>query len=721
MKGKFILFSSFLVLFSLHTFAQPASGDTKQALIISGDEQIEKGQYYRALEQYEKAYKDAKEKDIAIKISYAHLLLRDYAKSCNWYNKVLARDKTNKYIEHRFNYGKALKMNGSYTEAAEEFKKYIELGADENLKKWAENELKGIELRAGMNENVALVVKNAGNAINTPENQNSPAIDNTGTIYLSSLQGKSAKDEKNDKKGTKKEETKKQDSRNRPSEQEETKVEEPKPDENKNEAAKKEESDFSKLYSSTYSEAKGWSQATLLPELINRVGYHTVNPSFSKDGNTMFFNRVVSDGGFMEESKIYACTRTATGWSPALEVKGVNGEYLTRHPVEGELFGSKVLIFSANIPGGKGGFDLYYATKTGEAEYSSPVNIAELNTPGDDICPFMMESTLYFSSDYYPGIGGFDIFKSNWNGSHWSTPENMGLPINSSTDDLFYKISPNGDRAVLTSNRPDPQSKSLKSKTCCDDVYFIDKRKLVIDLTITAIDEKKKPVKGPTAQLIEIVGGKEGNFQSKTNSEGNQVNHLLDKEKSYKVVVSKEGYFPVELQLNTVGITTDQSLKKEVILRVMPPESDVEIVTINEPIRLNNIYYDFDDDKILPDAEKDLYTLKGLMDKYPDMVIELGSHTDSRGDDSYNEKLSQRRANSARKWLMNKGVNKDRIVAKGYGEEKILNQCTNGEECTEEEHRFNRRTEFKIIAGPTTIEIKKEVMNKKAKTQAPKK
>ena len=151
------------------------------------------------------------------------------------------------------------------------------------------------------------------------------------------------------------------------------------------------------------------------------------------------------------------------------------------------------------------------------------------------------------------------------------------------------------------------------------------------------------------------------------------------------------------------------------MLRVQPPESDIEIVTINEPIRLNNIYYDFDDDKILPDAEKDLMTLKGLLDKYPDMVIELSSHTDSRGDDTYNEKLSQRRANSAKKWLLAKGVNSARIVPKGYGEEKILNQCTNGEECTEEEHRFNRRTEFKIIAGPTTIEIKKEVMNKKAK------
>jgi tetratricopeptide (TPR) repeat protein len=200
MKCKFIFFSSLLLLCSNQSFGQPATGETKDALVISGDEQIQKGQYYRALEQYEKAYKQAKDKDIAIKIAYAHLLLRDYAKSANTYYKVLSRDKANKYAEHRYDFGRALKMNGSYTEAAEEFKKYIETATDENRKALAENELKGIELRATMKENVALVVKNAGNSINTPESQNSPAIDNTGTLYFSSLQGKTEKQEKAEKK-----------------------------------------------------------------------------------------------------------------------------------------------------------------------------------------------------------------------------------------------------------------------------------------------------------------------------------------------------------------------------------------------------------------------------------------------------------------------------------------------------------------------------------------
>jgi peptidoglycan-associated lipoprotein len=677
---------------ALSAQAQPATGKTPDALVRSGEEQIEKGQYYRALEQFEKAYKEAKEKDIAVRIARTHLLLRDYNKASIWFSRVLRTDRANKFVEDRYWLGIALKMNENYSEAAEAFRKYLETGKDENRLRLAERELEGIDLRAGMPDNVGLEVVNAGKSINTPESQASPALDRDGSLYYGSLD---AKEEKKDSKGKK-----------------DTEKEKEKSEDVDQGGSTDDPAAFMKIYRAGYSEGKGWDKAEILPELINRDGYHSTNTSFSKDGQLMFFTRAVSDGGHMEESKIYACSRTASGWSPALELKGVNGDYLARHPAEGELYGRIVLFFSANIPGGKGGFDLYYANKTGEAEYDAPVNLGSINTEGDELTPFMREGVLLFSSDGLPGIGGFDVFKSTWTGSGWTAPENMGLPVNSGADDLYYRIGSDGDKAVLVSNRAHPDAKSLKSKTCCDDIYFIQRRKLVIDLTTVVLDEKKKGIKGATAQLIEMKSGKEGEVQSKSNSQGNEIAHLLDKDKSYKVVVSKEGYFPSEFELNTVGIDKDQNIRKEVVLRVLPPESDVEIITINEPIRLNNIYYDFDDDKILPDAEKDLGALKGLMDQYPDMVIELSSHTDSRGSDVYNVQLSQRRANSAKKWLMGQKVSAQRIVAKGYGEEKILNHCTDDEECNEEEHRFNRRTEFKIIAGPTSIEVKKEVLNK---------
>ena len=134
-----------------------------------------------------------------------------------------------------------------------------------------------------------------------------------------------------------------------------------------------------------------------------------------------------------------------------------------------------------------------------------------------------------------------------------------------------------------------------------------------------------------------------------------------------------------------------------------------ETVTINEAIRFDNIYYDFDKWDILPESETDLNIILNLMNEYSDMVIELSSHTDSRGQTAYNQNLSQKRAESARQWLLDKGVVGERIVPKGYGEAVILNKCVNGARCTTEEHRFNRRTEFKILEGPQTIEIRREV------------
>jgi len=124
---------------------------------------------------------------------------------------------------------------------------------------------------------------------------------------------------------------------------------------------------------------------------------------------------------------------------------------------------------------------------------------------------------------------------------------------------------------------------------------------------------------------------------------------------------------------------------------------------------LNNIYYEYDDAAILKDAEQDLGTLLGLLQEYPTMVIELSSHTDARGNDDYNKRLSQRRANSAKNWITAKGIDPSRIKAIGFGEAKILNRCKNGITCTDDEHRFNRRTEFRILEGPQTITIKKEI------------
>ena len=227
------------------------------------------------------------------------------------------------------------------------------------------------------------------------------------------------------------------------------------------------------------------------------------------------------------------------------------------------------------------------------------------------------------------------------------------------------------------------------------------------------IDEKEGALNGATIKLKNTTDPISNPTDSKYNALGNEFQFLLGSDYKYKAIITADGYYPDSIEFNTAGILDNYTVNKTITLQPIPPEPEVtettETVTINQPIRLNNIYYDFDDDKILPDAEQDLNTLHDLLIEYPDMIIELSSHTDSQGRGSYNEDLSQRRAESATDWLLDKGIDKKRIKPVGYGESVILNKCKNGVKCTDDEHRENRRTEFKIIAGPQTIEIKKQV------------
>jgi peptidoglycan-associated lipoprotein len=291
--------------------------------------------------------------------------------------------------------------------------------------------------------------------------------------------------------------------------------------------------------------------------------------------------------------------------------------------------------------------------------------------------------------------------------------------------DMYYSLNGDGKQGYLVSNRPGINS--LKSKTCCDDIYTWEIEKIKINLNALTFARKKKGDKenpklnGCTVMVFDVTEKNPAKVDNRTNAEGNNFAFTLAPEKQYLVIAQRDGYEPDSTTVNTVGFSKSREVNKELVLRTekktpppTPPTNPEEVTyTTNEPIRLNNIYYDYDDDKILIDAEQDLGILYGLMNQYSDMVIELSSHTDARGNDKYNAELSQRRAESAKRWMVNKGISSERIVPKGYGESIILNGCTNGVKCDDTQHRFNRRTEFKILSGPTTITIKKTDLKSK--------
>jgi peptidoglycan-associated lipoprotein len=468
---------------------------------------------------------------------------------------------------------------------------------------------------------------------------------------------------------------------------------------------------YSKIYSAQL-QGTNWANVKALDQVINRDGFHHFSVSLSPDGSTMYFTRGQLQGEVVSESKAYMSKRERNGWGPAEELKGsFTGKVL--YPVVGELYGKEVLFFSSDMEGTKGGLDLYYATKRSEGTYDYPVNMGEvLNTSGDEMTPYYNDGKLYFSSNGHTGVGGLDIFVSVWDGTGWSTPQNMGKGYNSSADDKAFTIDKEGNGFLASNRIGTGKLKGGVGQTCCDDAWLVIRDKIKSNLIAMVLDKNKKPLNGANIQIIEMTNNQPGSTTSKENPGGNTFDSPLTLERSYMLVTSKEGFVADTAYFNTVGFKKSTNIEKTVVLKAAPKPKPVEeyvTVEINQPIELENIFYDYDKADIRSESEEDLNYLADLMVKYPDMVLELSAHTDARGKDAYNKDLSQRRANAVVKWLTEKrSIPANRLVPVGYGETMLKNRCGNDvKDCTEEEHQQNRRTEFKIIAGPKEIKVTK--------------
>ncbi len=711
MQNKLIALS--IALFAVLTVkAQPINDSAYDILIQSAELSFEHYDYYNALRLYNEAYEQSEDKALLVPIADLSYRLRDYNRAAKKYRQLLRRDKKNEYKELRYYYARSLKMNGDYDDAIEEFNKFIAETDNAELKALAELEVTGAELALVLPENpTGVAVKNLGRKVNSPLSEYSPVLESGGLYFAGfARKRKDAMDVEEDG--------------------EDARVH---------------------IYKIEKKDEK-WGKPVEMDEKINRPGYHSTNVAFSPDGNRMVFNRAQVEGNTLSESKIYMSEGGDGNWKGAVEVEGVNGDFIAKHPAFGELFGKEVLFFVSDMDGGHGNDDLYYATYLGGGKYDTPINLGKvINSSGNEATPYYLDGTLYFSSDGLPGLGGFDIFYSVWNGSTWSEPKNMGKTFNSSVDDLYFRMSPDGYSGVFSSNRIG--GRSAHGKTCCDDIYSFNIPKLFTNLEAGVFSEKvgkikAKGLKGATVSLVETVDGTIGVPKVKTNPKGNKFEFGLEFEKPYMIIAQKEGYFPDTLTFNTVGLTESKTFVKRFYLKKKPyvaPAPEYDTIVSETPFVLENILYDFDKDLITKQAEIDLQAIHDLMVQYPEMRIELRSHTDFRGEKDYNENLSQRRAESARRWLVRNGIARNRIEAKGYGEnvpqtvtekaaalnpgltkgdvlsEEYINALAT-EELKEAAHALNRRTEFQIIAGPTSVVIKhtrlkKPVVEEKKKTK----
>lgn len=667
-----------LSLMVLVLAAQPLSEIPYEYRLEAADTAFARQDYYNAVEMYEECYRETREPEIARKIAYSHDRMRDYKRAERWYQRIVQRDTGYASADFHFEYGRLLKKNAKYDEAEAVFNNLQASGKVPRLNDRIESELVGVELARRLKRPEDILVESIGNKVNTRNSDAAPAVDLDGNLFYVAFDS-----------------------------DEIIKV------------TNKSDDYHAKIYMARRDSKGKFQKGKPIADKINRPGFHNSHVAFSKDGERMYFTRAIAKGGEIIVSDLYYCDKEGRGWGAPQRISSLNGDFVTKHPSVGEFFGGEVLIFSSNRPGTVGGLDLFYAPIKRDGTFGLPVNLGEsINTGGDEITPKYHERMLYFSTDGHPTIGGFDIYRSEWDGSALLPAEHMGKGVNTSVDDLYY--TPGDDEAgFLVSNRDG--TRSLKSKTCCDDIFTFEKKTIILKLLASVFDKvTEDSLLGATIKMFTKVGEELSLPDVQKNEEDNDFDFAVDPDKAYQVIVSRPGYFSDTAEFNTVGVNVSKNFRGT--FKLVPRPKEVtdkpvsEVLTRFEPIRLNNIYYDLDDDQILPDAEQDLDFIYGLMIKYADMVIELSSHTDARASDAYNLDLSQRRANSAKKYLELRGIDGNRIKPVGYGEKKILNKCVDGVKCTEAEHRINRRTEFTIIEGPQTIEVERR-LEKKAPQQ----
>lgn len=344
------------------------------------------------------------------------------------------------------------------------------------------------------------------------------------------------------------------------------------------------------------------------------------------------------------------------------------------------------LYFSSDMPGGMGKADIYYAEWTDNGGWSAPVNLgADINTDQDERTPIIgPDGHFYFSSAGWAGIGGLDVFRAERNGGGLGSPINLGSPVNSNRDDFgFSFLGQDPEQAFLASDRQG--GKGL------DDIYWVDlnvERTLILQGKVYDLTTKEV-LSDAVVNLISDNGNVLG---SRITEEDGSFRFKIDPAQLLTLKASKTGFLDGEN--GNIRIPPSSDIRDSVLTR----DVYLDQIEVGKTFRLENIYYDFDKWDIREDARPELDRLAAILEDNPTMQIELHSHTDSRGTTSYNQKLSQKRAQSVVDYLLNLGISSSRLEAVGYGESQLLNSCSDGTSCTEEEHQQNRRTEFKIVA-----------------------
>ncbi|RZS95145.1 OmpA family protein [Cecembia calidifontis] len=634
-----ILFAAALLLLSTDIYGQAR-------LLRYGDKQYGLENYARAAEAYREAYGRRAEYGTAVKLAESYDKLGMYAESYEWWGRAVGHE------------GSGKEDYGRYLRSAIQAGRWEDVDGLLQSGGYTEYDFAGLDL-AGMRrlmESPARVKLVPVAGANSGGSDIGASLDGSGAMYFSSDRGTVG------------------DASRRPGIRLDA----------KNNIYSTERSSYNEReFYRIYRKDGDGGAAVVVTDLAGAL--HVSDPSLMADRGLVFYTAFVGK----------------TRQKGTREITNHAGIYYGRIDADGNITGSvafpyndhqsygvmnpfvdseaKRIYFASDMPGGLGGFDLYYVEYDGDMNFSAPVNLGpEVNTAQNESHPSRSGGSFYFSSRGHGGLGGMDVFRADYNGGKIGNVRNMGVPYNSVRDDFAFVAAGDGKRYLSTDR---------EGGMGLDDIYTVEDLFRILQARVR--DCEGDVVSDYSSELSRQGGG---SIAAQLSREG-ILTAELDPEGDFVLRISRKGYFPVtDGSLSTKGLEAD-TLKREYVLAPIPYRT---------PVYVDIVYYDLDRSEIRKDAEPALDRIGELMGRYGFMDLVVSSHTDSRASEEYNRKLSERRANSVRDYLSRYGIDGGRVRLEWHGEQKLVNDCGDGVACPETEHQLNRRSELVLEAFPDT-------------------
>jgi peptidoglycan-associated lipoprotein len=665
---KRLLLLFFVLSTAITLVAQPDEFYSK--LTKKADITYSTNEYYKALNLYKDNYKKSTNKFerayIQFRIAECYRKMNETIKAESSYQKAIQRGYSEPICI--LYYADMLKKNEKYADAATQYNEYLKYKPDDAYAKMG---YKSCSMAADWMEYPTRYVIENRKELNSKEGDFAPAFANEdfSDIYFTSSREGLHGEKINPVTGT----------------------------------------NFTDIFESELNRKGDWSKPAPISDTVNSVN-DDGTPDFANNYNDLYFTRCKIIRGIKLGCQIYKSTRQAgEDWATCEQITIAGDSVTAGHPSVSP--DGLTMYFVSNKPGGFGGNDIYMMTRTSKSKsFSNPVNLGmNINTSGDELYPYIRENgILYFASNGHPGMGGLDIFKATKNDDGEWVVENMRYPINSSADDFAIVFKKNAEEGLFSSSRKGGRGK--------DDIYsFVLPPMEFILQGVVKDATTDKPIKGAKIRIV----GSDGTDLDITTLDDGSFKYKLNPHTDYIYLAKKDGYLNQKGKITTAELADSKTFTDE-----------IRLSGISNPVEVDNVFYDFGKWELRPESKKELNTLIDILHANPNITIELASHTDMIGDSLSNIILSQRRAQSVIDYLIEKGIPKEMLTAKGYGKNipqtispHLAQTCPFKEGTvlsadfintlpTQEQkdiaNQLNRRTEFKVTSTNFIPDIEDE-------------